>query len=242
MNSLNLTNQTAIVTGAGRGIGKAIAQMLAQNGARVIAAARTEKEITATANEINQDGGEAFPFVFDLAQESSIQSLFAFAAKQYGSIDIVVNNAAIGRYGLMHEFSARDLQDTLDINVRGTYICCQEALRLMIPRKSGYIINIASVVGFKGYPNQSAYTASKHAVVGLTKSLAAEAQEHNIRVTVINPGGTATNLVADARPDLDPAILMQPQDVAQTVQYLLSLSERCAIDEIYIRRRSSKPF
>ena len=113
---------------------------------------------------------------------------------------------------------------------------------MMTLRKSGYIINISSVVGLKGYPNQAAYTASKHGVVGLTKSLAVEAQEHGVRVSAILPGGVDTDLVGRARPDLDRSVLMQPEDIAQAVLFLLSLSDRCAIDQIYIRRRTSNPF
>jgi len=242
MDQIDFSNQNAIVTGAGRGIGRAIAIMLAKHGAHVIAAARTKTEVDETATMIKQNGGSARSFVFDLADEKSIQSLFSDTIESTGTLDILVNNAGIGKYGLIQDFSSKDLQDVLDINVRGTYLCCQEAMKRMIPRKSGYIINIASVVGFKGYPNQSAYTASKHAIMGLTKSLSVEAQAHDIRVSVINPGGTDTDLATAARPDLDPSVLMQPEDVAQTVLFLLSLSDRCAIDEIYIRRRSSQPF
>jgi len=242
MNQIDLSNKSAIVTGAGRGIGRAIAIMLAEHGAHVIAAARTETEITETTDLINRAGGIAYPFVFDAADEKSIHALFAFAQGKTDNLDVLINNAGIGRYGEIQDFSTQDLQDLLDINVRGTYLCCREAMKWMIPNRSGYIINVASVVGFKGYPNQSAYTASKHAVVGMTKSIAAEAQDHQIRVSVINPGGTDTSLVKEARPDLDPSILMQPEDVARVVLFLLSLSDRCAIDEIYVRRRSSQPF
>jgi len=104
------------------------------------------------------------------------------------------------------------------------------------------IINISSVVGFKGYPNQSAYAAAKHGVMGLTKSLAVEALEYGIRVSAILPGGVDTDMVRAARPDLDPSVLLQPEDIAQTAMCLLSLSERAAIDQIYIRRRGSQPF
>jgi 3-oxoacyl-[acyl-carrier protein] reductase len=130
----------------------------------------------------------------------------------------------------------------MQVNTKAVFLCCQQALRLMIPRRQGYIINISSVVGFKGYPNQAAYTASKHAVMCLTKSLAVEAQEHGIRVSAILPGGADTQMIADARPDLDPRILLQPEDIAHTVLYLLSLSDRAAVDQIYIRRRGSQPF
>jgi len=242
MEQTNLAKKTAIVTGAGRGIGRAIALTLAARGAHVVAAARTGTEVNDTAEYINRSGGTATPIVFDLADEKTIQSLFSFVRDLGGGLDILVNNAGIGKFGLFHEFPTSDLQDLLDTNVRGTYICCREAMKLMIPKKSGYIINIASVVGFKGYPNQSAYTASKHAIVGMTKSLAVEAQKYYIRASVVNPGGTATDLVTEARPDLDTSQLMLPEDIAQAVLFLLTLSDRCAIDEIYIRRRKSKPF
>jgi 3-oxoacyl-[acyl-carrier protein] reductase len=242
MEQVNLSGKTAVVTGAGRGIGRAIARSLAQHGATVIAAARTESQIKAVADEINQSGGTAYSFPIDLANESEILSLFAFFEKKADKLDILINNAGIGLFGQMNEFSTENLQTLLDVNIRGTYLCCREGLRRMIPNRSGYIINISSVVGFRGYPNQSAYSASKHAVVGMTKSLAVEAQPHNIRASVIYPGGVDTDLVRDARPDLDPATLIQPEDIAHTVMYLLSLSERCAVDEIYIRRRGSKPF
>ena len=242
MEQVNLAGKTAIVTGAGRGIGRTIALTLAHHGAVVIAAARTESQLQAVVNEINQSGGISYSFPFDLANESEIFSLFSFIDEKSINLDVLVNNAGIGLFGQMHEFSTQDLQTLLDVNVRGTYLCCREGLRRMMPNKSGYIINISSVVGLKGYPNQSAYTASKHAVVGMTKSLAVEAQSHNIRISMIHPGGVDTDLVRNARPELDPAILIQPEDIAHTVIYLLSLSKQCAVDEIYIRRRGSKPF
>jgi 3-oxoacyl-[acyl-carrier protein] reductase len=115
-------------------------------------------------------------------------------------------------------------------------------MKLMIPRGRGYILNISSVVGFKGYANQAAYTASKHGIMGLTKVLAVEAQAHGIRASAILPGGVDTDLVRDARPDLDPKMLLRPEDIAQAVLYLLSLSDRAAVDQIYIRRLTSQPF
>jgi 3-oxoacyl-[acyl-carrier protein] reductase len=115
-------------------------------------------------------------------------------------------------------------------------------MRLMAPARRGYIINISSVVGVKGYANQAAYAASKHAVMGITKSLAAEAQPHGIRVSAILPGGVDTSLMEALRPDLDKALLMKPDDIADAVMFLLSLSDSAAVDEIYIRRRSSAPF
>ena len=157
-------------------------------------------------------------------------------------MDILVNNAGIGLFGPFKEFSTENYDKILQINARGTYLCCREAMKLMAPARSGTIINISSVVGFKGYVDQSAYAASKHAVVGMTKSLVAEAQPYNVRVCMIHPGGTDTELVVDARPDLDRSVLMRPEDIAQGALFLLGLPERCAVDELYIRRFNSKPF
>jgi 3-oxoacyl-[acyl-carrier protein] reductase len=155
---------------------------------------------------------------------------------------VLVNNAGLGLSGPLMEFPAESLELLLAVNVKGLFFCCQQAMRLMVPARRGYIINISSVVGFKGYANQAAYAASKHAVMGITKSLAVEAQPHGIRVSAILPGAVDTGLMQALRPDLDKALLMKPQDVADAVMFLLSLSPTAAVDEIYIRRRSSAPF
>ncbi|HUS47328.1 MAG TPA: SDR family oxidoreductase [Phycisphaerae bacterium] len=238
---VQLNGRVALVTGAGRGIGRAIAKALAGCGARVVLAARTKEQIDAVAEEIVGSGGKASAVVADISDERSVIGLFD-EVRKLARLDILVNNAGIGLYGPLKDFPVADFDRVLGVNLRGAFLCCREAMRIMAPQKSGYIINISSVVGFKGYPNQAAYTASKHGVVGLTKSLAVEAQEYGIRVSVIMPGGVDTDLVGDARPDLDKSVLLRPQDVAGTVLYLLSLSDRAAVDEIYIRRRAAKPF
>jgi len=237
-----LGGTVAVVTGASRGIGRQIALSLGQAGARVVPVARSGKALAAVARQVTACGGQAFPVVTDITSEAKVGRLFARVKKKYGHLDILVNNAGVGFFGPLADMSVQDFDRTMEVNVRGTFLCCREAMRLMIPRKSGTIINIASVVGFRGYPNQSAYTASKHAVMGLTKSLAVEAQKHGIRVSAILPGGVDTDMVRASRPDLDPVELMHPADIAQAVLYLLSLSERAAVDQIYIRRCNSAPF
>ncbi|MHC4982991.1 MAG: SDR family oxidoreductase [Planctomycetota bacterium] len=238
---VHLKDKVALVTGAGRGIGRAIAKALAGCGAQVVLAARTKEQIDAVAADIATAGGTAAPVVADVSDEASVAELFG-EVRKLGRLDILVNNAGVGLFGPVKDFSAEDFDRVLDTNLRGTFLCCREAMRIMAPQGSGYIINISSVVGFKGYPNQAAYTASKHGVVGLTKSLAAEAQEHNVRVSVVMPGGVDTGLVGDARPDLESSVLLEPEDIAQTVLYLLSLSDRAHVDQIYIRRWAAKPF
>ncbi len=237
-----LAGKVAVVTGAGRGIGRAISLALGAAGAQVVTAARTQAEIEAVAEEIRGGGGQAWACRVDLSSEAEIVALFEFVRQNLGRLDVLVNNAGIGLFGPVADFASADLDKLTALNVRAPFLCCQQAMKLMLPQRSGYIINISSVVGFKGYLNQAAYAATKHALMGLTKSLAVEAQPHGIRVSVISPGGVDTDMVGSARPDLDRSVLLQPDDIAQAVLYLLSLSDRAAVDEIYIRRRASQPF
>ena len=239
--SADLRGKVAVVTGAGRGIGRAIVQALAGQEAQVVLAARTAEQIESVAEQIRADGGQATAIRTDITDESSVRDLFG-QVQQSGRLDILINCAGIGRFGPLKDFSSDDFDQVLAVNLRGTFLCCREAVKIMAEQKSGFIINISSVVGFKGYPKQAAYTASKHGMVGLTKSLAVEVQEHNLRVSLVHPGGVDTEMATQARADLDRSILMQPEDIAQTVLFLLSLSDRAHIDEIYIRRRSSSPF
>jgi 3-oxoacyl-[acyl-carrier protein] reductase len=235
----DLSQQVAIVTGAGRGIGKAVARSLAAAGASVVLAARSETELRQLQDEI---GERASSVVTDVSVEADVLRLFDHVRQTFGRLDILINNAGIGRFGPIQDFATKDFDDVIGVNLRGTFLCCREAVKLMLPHKSGTIINIASVVGFKGYPQQAAYTASKHGVMGLTKAIAAEVYQHGIRVSAILPGGVDTDMVGHARPDLDRSVLLTPQDIAQSVMYLLSLSPKAAIDQIYIHRRNSAPF
>ena len=245
MNTLapNLSEQTAVVTGASRGIGKAIASALGACGAHVVLAARSLSDLEALAKDIRDAGGTATAVKTDVASEDSLKSLFQVVDSiADGRLDILVNNAGAGLYGEIIDSSPDDLDLLHTVNVRGPFIACQQAMKRMVPAKSGTIINISSVVGLKGYPNQGAYTASKHALLGLTKTLSVEAQPHGIRVNAICPGGVDTELVTKARPDLDRSILMQPDDVARTVLFLLAMPARAAVDSIYIRRAVSSPW
>jgi 3-oxoacyl-[acyl-carrier protein] reductase len=239
---MDLAGQVALVTGGGRGIGRSIALALSKAGARLFLTARSGRELESVAAEIRAGGGEADFLAADLCRAEGVEEVFGALRRRYAALDVLVNNAGLGLSGPLAEFPEESLDLLLGVNVKGLFLCCQQAMRRMVPARRGYIINISSVVGFKGYANQSAYAASKHAVMGITKSLAVEAQPHGIRVSVILPGAVDTGLMDALRPDLDKALLMKPQDVADAVLFLLSLSETAAVDEIYIRRRSSAPF
>ncbi len=236
-----LSGKIALVTGASRGIGRATAVELARCGGSIVLVGRARDALREVENEIRSTGGSAEAMPADITEPDEIMSLFENVKRRWERLDILVNNAGIGIFGPLLDFPVEDFDRMMQTNLRGTYLCCREALRLMMPAGTGYIINVASIQGVKGYRNQSAYAASKHGIVGFTKSLSAEAQPHGIRVSVVLPGGVDTELIRKARPDLSPSDLLHPEDVAQAVMYLLSVSDRAVVDQIIIRRASSQP-
>jgi 3-oxoacyl-[acyl-carrier protein] reductase len=237
-----LRDKAAIVTGASRGIGRVIALTLAQAGARVALAARSETDLEAVQAEIEAAGGTAATFPTDMQQEEDIVRLVQGAVSQFGHLDILVNNAGIGIYGPLVNSRTEDWDRMMSINARGIYIACREAIPHLRQSPPTFIVNISSVVGIKGYVNQAAYAASKHAVMGLTSSLAKEVHADGIRVHVICPGGVDTPMVGDARPDLDRSVLMAPEDIADVVLFLVTRRGNAVIDQINMRRAASTPF
>jgi len=239
---IDLSDKTALVTGASRGIGKAIAMALAERGAFVCLTARDVKKLNSVVKEIEKKGGKAFYISTDVTKESDIEALFEKVASKTKKIDILINNAGSDIVKDLVDLESKDYDRVFDLNVKSMFLICQKALELMIPEKSGHIINISSVQGIKAYKKHSLYAASKHAVMGLTKAIAVETQENNIRVSVILPGGVDTDFIKIVRPDLDRKILIRPEDIAKTVLYFLILSPQAMVDEIYIRRSNSTPF
>ena len=239
---IDLSGKTALVTGASRGIGKSIAMALAERGAFVCLTARDVKKLDSLVKEIEKKGGKAFYISTDVTKESDIEALFEKVASKTKKIDILINNAGSDIVKDLVDLESKDYDRVFDLNVKSMFLICQKALELMIPEKSGHIINISSVQGIKAYKKHSLYAASKHAVMGLTKAIAVETQENNIRVSVILPGGVDTDFIKIVRPDLDRKILIRPEDIAKTVLYFLILSPQAMVDEIYIRRSNSTPF
>lgn len=237
-----LKGKIALITGASRGIGKSISLALAGAGIEVILSARTVEKLNDLKKEIEENGGKAEVMPADLLKTEDIISLFKEIQNKFERLDILVNNAGIGIFDNMVDLTSEDFDKTIDVNVKSIFTACKQAFKMMAVRKSGYIINISSIQGVKAYKQQSIYAASKHALMGLTKALAVEGQEHNIRVSAILPGGVDTELISDARPDLDRSLLIKPDDIAQTVLYLLSLSDRAMVDQVIIRRFTGTPF
>lgn len=242
MHQRPLEGKVAIVTGAGRGIGRSIALTLARNGVRVSLAARTEAELQAVQSEIESFGGQAASFPTDVSREAEVISLVRNTVERFGRLDILINNAGIGIFGPLVETTTEQWDRIMAINARGPFLLCREAIPYLKKQEQAFIINIASVVGVKGYVNQAAYSASKHAVMGMTKALAKEVQSDGIRVHAICPGGVDTQLLSQARPDLDRAVLMQPEELADIVLFLVTRQGNAVMDEIHVRRAISTPW
>ena len=237
-----LADKIAIVTGASRGIGRAICIALAGEGATIVLVARSLPKLQEAAELVKQTGGKAEIIPTDLLLEDSIKDLVKAVEKKFGRLDILVNNAGITHSSKFEETKTQDWLRCLQVNATAPFILCRDALPLLRKSPTSYIINISSVVGVKGYPLQSAYTASKHAVRGMTISLAEELNATNVRVHLICPGGVDTELIPRVRPDLKSEDLMRPEEIAELVLYLVTHKGKAMIDELHIRRATSKPW
>lgn len=237
-----LTGQVALVTGASRGIGRAIALALADAGAAVSLAARAASDLCTVQSEIAEAGGQAAFFPTDLLSEGDIVALVQSTVGLFGHLDIVVNNAGTGTFGPLEQTTIDQWDHMMAVNARAPFLVCKEAIPYLRRQDASFIINIASVVGIKGYIHQAAYSASKHALMGMTKALAREVQADGIRVHAILPGGVDTGMVGQARPDLDRSVLMSPEEIADIVLFLVTRRGKAVIDEILVRRAASTPW
>ena len=237
-----LAGKVAIVTGASRGIGRAISLALAKESSIVVLAARSIQQLQITAEQVTLAGGTAYVVHVELTEEQSICNLIQVVNEKLGRLDILVNNAGVTHSAQLEQTSTEDWQRCISINARAPFILCREALPLLKKSPEAYIINISSVVGIKGYPLQSAYTASKHALRGMTMSLAEELRGTNVRVHLLCPGGVDTDMVGRVRPDIAKDELIKPEEIAELVLYLLTHKGNAIVDELRIRRATSSPW
>lgn len=220
---LNLTNQVAIITGGGRGIGKATAFALARAGVRVVLAARTPSEIDAVANEIHSMGGHVLAIPTDVSRDEDVQKLVTQTIKAYARVDILVNNAAVNiPPKALVDLTLEEWEWVMGINLTGVFLCSKYVLKHMIAQHSGKIVNVSSVGGRCGGKGRAPYRPSKAALINLTECMAAEAKEHNINVNAICPGATVTQMMTEIFPDRDPRTMMTPEEVANVIVFLVS--------------------
>jgi len=238
----SLKEKVAIVTGAGRGVGRAISFSLAQEGADVVLASRSEDKLRETAEKIKVSGGRAKVVTTDMSDEQQIKKLVEVTEKRFGRLDILVNNAGVTHSALIEQTTTNQWDRLFRVNARGPFILCREALSLLKKASSSYIVNIISIVGIKCYAYQGAYTASKHALRGLTKVLAEELRDTNIRVHSICPGGIDTEMFRQLGRDIKKEELMQPEEIAELVLYLVTHRGNAVINELRVRRKASPPW
>ena len=228
----DLKNKNALITGAGKGIGKAIALALAKEGVNVVLVSRTADDIEKLATKIRSLRVKALAITADVSDITSIDQAVANAVEEFGSIDILINNAGIAAFGKFLELEPTEWERIIKVNLMGTYYATRAVLPNMIERQTGDIINISSTAGQRGNALTSAYSASKFAVLGLTESLMQEVRKHNIRVTALTPSTVATEMAKDLKlTDGNHDNVMQAEDVAELVIAQLKLNRRVFIKE-----------
>ncbi|MBN2327073.1 MAG: SDR family oxidoreductase [Candidatus Omnitrophica bacterium] len=240
--TLKMIDKVVFITGASRGIGKAIALRLAKEGARLIVHARSQERLHQTLSEIESLGGTAAALTGDLSIPSQVHELAENACQLYGKLDILINNAGASIKKPFYESSDEEWDFIFKVNAMAPFILCRECLPALRNSDAPSIIQIGSVVGVKGYIEQSLYGASKHALMGFTKVLAQEVQPYGVRVHSINPGGVYTDMVKNMRPDLDPSGLIQPEEIADLVHFLLTHRNNAVIDDLHLRRANGSPW
>jgi len=225
-----MNGHTAIITGAGRGIGKAIGETLARNGVNIVVVDVDLGMANDAASDLEKLGIRSIGLKADVSSASDVSGLFEHALKEFGKIEILVNNAGITRDGLLMRMKEEDWDAVMNINLKGTFLCSKEAVKVMAKQRYGRIINIASVVAFMGNPGQANYSASKAGIVGLTKTIAKEYASRALTVNAVAPGFISTAMT-DALPENVKQEMMKAipmsrfgtaQDVANAVSFFAS--------------------
>lgn len=226
----DLKNKNAFITGAGKGIGKAVAIALAKEGVNLILVSRTQKDIEQLADEASNLGVKAIALTADVSDINSINAAAEKALAEFKHIDILINSAGIASFGKFLELEPEAWERIIQVNLMGTYYTTRAIIPNMIERQSGDIINISSTAGLNGNALTSAYSASKFAVLGLTDSLMQEMRKHNIRVTALTPSTVATDMAKDLNlTDGNPEKVMQSEDMADLIVAQLKLNRRVFI-------------
>jgi len=228
-----LTGKIALVTGAGRGIGRATALALAQAGCRLVITARTASQLEQVRNEIQTAQGEVLSIAADLTRDQEIERVIA-EARSFGAVDFLINNAGWGKKSTVVRADVEDWDQTFAVNLRAPMILAKQFLPAMIAKGEGAIINIGSISGKTGEAGSSAYAASKFGIIGFTQSLFEEVREHGIKVSVVLPGFVDTPMIPPVK-HIERAKMIRPEDVAAAVQYVLTSAPNCCPVEITLR-------
>jgi 3-oxoacyl-[acyl-carrier protein] reductase len=229
-----LIGQIAVITGAGRGIGAAVAAKLAHLGAVTVLCGRTQGHLESTAKGISIAGGQAEVSVCDLTDLGSVEAVARNVEQKFGRLDILVNNAGVGGFAApLHQLPPESWEQILNTNLRGVYYCVHSFVPLLMRTGGGHIINISSLAGKNPLLNGAAYAASKWGLNGLSYSIAEELRPHHIRVSVVCPGSVNTALSPHAGKDVTK--MLQPEDIAHAIAMLVTQSAQSFVSEILIR-------
>jgi len=231
MDNKSLKNKIAIITGGSKGIGKAIAEKLSQEGAIVLLLARGLDNLKKAQEEINKNGGESYFFKVDIGDASQVFSVIEEIKKQFNRIDILVNNAGIGIFSPLVDFDIKKWQELINTNLNGAFYITKAVLPMMIKQREGAIINISSLAGKNNFINGSAYCASKAALIALSECLMLEVRNYNIKVCCILPGSVNTEFGGGKGKEW----MLKPEDVANEVYNFLNSGENALISRIEIR-------
>ncbi|HWR22133.1 MAG TPA: SDR family oxidoreductase, partial [Feifaniaceae bacterium] len=229
---MDIRGKTAIVTGAGRGIGKAVALALGREGMNVVAASRTLKEVERTARELIELGVKSVAVRADISVMEDIDRLADTAMETFGGIDVLVNNAGVLMADGIENLNQRDWDLTMAVNVRGTAFLSRAVMERMKQNDESYVVNICSTAALGAKPEVTSYSVSKYGVTGLTEALYKYGKAHNIRVSAVFPGVTDTEMLQSADMPCTPDMLMKPEDIAYCVLFLLKSPRRMVVKEI----------
>ncbi|ARS34935.1 3-ketoacyl-ACP reductase [Pontibacter actiniarum] len=228
----SIKGKNALVTGAGKGIGRAIAIALAAEGVNVALMARTTSQLEEVAAEVQAKGVKAAVVTADVTDIDAVNKAVADAREQLGAFDILINNAGVGAFAKFLEMEPQKWENIIKVNLLGPYYVTRAVLPEMIERQTGDIVNISSTAGQKGAPVTSAYSASKFGLIGMSESLMQEVRKHNIRVTSLTPSTVATDMAIDLKlTDGNPERVMQPEDFAELIIAQLKLNRRVFVKE-----------
>ncbi len=219
---MKLNDRIAIVTGAGRGIGRAVALGIAKEGGKLVLVSRTESELLEVAKSVVDIGGEAIYLSSDIRDEDNIKNIMKLTLEKYGRIDILANAAGVLLLKNTVDMTVEDWDYILDVNLKAVFLFSREVLKIMIRQNYGKIINFSSELGRKGMAARTAYSAAKFGVIGLTEAMASEVKRNNININAICPGGVDTRMVRDNFPPGDYSKLMQPDEIARIAIFLAS--------------------
>ena len=229
---MKLKDQVAIVTGAGRGIGRAVAATFAREGAFVVLAARSAREIAAVQRDIEAAGGRALAVATDVRQEPAVAALVTRALAEGGRIDCLVTAAGMAAFGPVADAKTADWDQLMAVNLRGVFLCCRAVLPAMTAQRRGTIINIGSVVTSRTLPGSGAYTAAKYGLLGFSRVLAEEMRAHGVRVGVLSAGATDTPLWDVVPQPPDRALMLKPDQIAEAALLMAALAPGAALEEL----------